>query len=393
MKICILTSSFPAYKGSTESIFVYEFARHLAKKSTVSVVCPVYKSSKLKKESFDNISVNRFQYFFPLRFQKLTEEGSIISNFKKSFIAKLQFPFFLFFMFLKGLKISKKSDIIHAQWALSGLVGVFIKMFIKKPLIITIRGSDLKYALKSSLFKRIIMFVFRRADYIIAVSEDLKKDIALLGIENNKISMIPNGIDTDLFKLRSKALIRKKLKLPLDKKIILFVGRLTKDKGISYLIQAFNKLDHSFLLLLIGFGPDKPFFRKITEKNNNITFLGEKEHDQVAEYMNASDVFILPSLSEGRPNVILEAMASGLPIIATNVGGIPEMMQGNKNGFLIKKSNVNDIITAVRKIFDNPSKTKKMKLSNLKKIKEGQSSWDNTCKKHIKIYNSLMQRS
>jgi len=252
MKVCILTTSFPARKGSTESIFVYELVKHLAKKIKIKVVAPFYENSLFKKEKWGNFLIDRFQYFFPVKYQILTKKGGIMPNLKKSVLAKIQFPLFLFFMFLKGLKVSRKCDLIHAQWSLSGLIGILIKFFNRKPLILTVRGSDINYPIKSKISKKVLQIVLKKCDHVVAVSESLRQKVLSLNIDKGKTSVINNGVDTDLFKKRSKNIVREKLGLPKNKKICLFVGRLIKDKGLKYLIEAFQGLGPQYLLLLIG---------------------------------------------------------------------------------------------------------------------------------------------
>ena len=152
MKICVITTSYPAYKGHFQSPFVYELTKNLVKnKQNVEVVCPFYKISKSKQETIEGIKIHRFQYAYPRFFQKLTSGGGIPSNMKSSFLAKIQLPFFLLSMMIKSFKVAKKCDIVHAQWALSGLIGVFIKKIYKKPLILTTRGAAVDLALKKNL--------------------------------------------------------------------------------------------------------------------------------------------------------------------------------------------------------------------------------------------------
>ncbi|MBW2966182.1 glycosyltransferase, partial [Candidatus Woesearchaeota archaeon] len=211
MKICILTTSFPAYKGHFQSPFIYSLAEALSEKVEIEIVCPFYKESKNKFEVWNNIKINRFQYFYPKSLQKLTSKGGIPSNLKSSFISKMQFPFFLLSMFLKSRKVVNKCDIIHAQWALSAFIGVFLKKLYKKPLILTTRGAAVNLALKNKLSRKILNYILRNCDYITPNNYHHKQIISKLGIPKNKIKTIPNGVDINLFKPRNKEISRKKL--------------------------------------------------------------------------------------------------------------------------------------------------------------------------------------
>ncbi len=381
MKICILTGSYPAYKGHLQSPFIYSLTKALAKHIDIEVVCPFYKESKNKFEVLDNIKVNRFQYFWPVSLQKLTTKGGIPTNLRKSWLARFQLPFLISSMFFKGLKISSKCDIIHTQWSLAGLVGVLIKKIINKKIIVTTRGSDVKMAIKNIFFRSIIKFVFKNADKITTVSEDLKKDIIKLGINENKVVMIPNGVDSTIFKKQKK----NKLNIP-DKKTILFVGHLIKEKGLIYLIDAMKNIQDA-QLLLIGEGNDEQLLKNRSPKN--VLFLGTKSQKELADYYNAADIFILPSLSEGRPNTVLEAMASQTPIIATSVGGIPELIINNKTGLLIKPKSTQDIINSITKLLNNDKLREQLATNAGKFIINNKLTWELCAENYIKEYKNL----
>lgn len=393
----MLTTSFPAHKQGFQSIFILEIANSIAKKGIdVDVVTPYFKASKKKKkEKIRKINVHRFKYFLPTSLQVLREGGGIPSNLRRSWFARLQLPFFLFTYFLKGLKISKKCDIIHSQWSLSGLVGVFIKKITKKPLLVTVRGSDLNMSLKNPIFKRIIKFVFKNADKITTVGENLKKSILSLGISKEKVALTLNGVNTDLFKKRDKNKIRKKIGLHQTKKIILLVGWLVKEKGIGYLINSIPNLENKNIqLLLIGEGNDKKLFKKqiaLLKLKNNVFFLGTKSQEELVPYYNAADIFALPSLSEGRPNTILEAMASETPIISTSVGGIPELIINNKTGILIKPKNKIEIANSINKLLKNKKLQTKLGKNARKFIIDNKLNWEGCADKYIKEYKALLK--
>lgn len=394
MKVCILTGSYPAYKGHIKGIFVHALTKLLADKVNVQVVSPFYNESKKKNEVIDKIKVNRFQYFYPRKLQKLTSKGGIPANLKKSFLAKLQLLFFVSRMFSKGLKISNECDIIHAQWSLAGLVGTFIKKINRKKLIVTVRGSDVKMGGRNRIFRLILKFVFNNADNITTVSEDLRDDIIKMGVKKDKVIMIPNGVDSSLFKKRNQQEQKGKLKIgrKKGKKQILFVGHIIKEKGVGYLIEAVEKIkDENIELLLIGEGADEEEFREKTKnKKKKILFLGEKKQKQLAYYYNAADIFVLPSLSEGRPNTILEAMASEKPIIATNVGGIPELITDNKTGLLVKTKNIQDITDNITKLLDDKPLMERLASNARKFILDNKLDWQGCAENYYNLYKNTL---
>lgn len=397
MKVCILTTSFPAYKGHLQSPFVYNLTKALAAKGAeVDVICPFYKNSKNKEEVIDSIRIHRAQYFFPLFFQKLTSKGGVAAQLKSSLISKLQLPFFMLSLLLKTRKYTKKCDVIHAQWALAALIGVFYKKLYKKPLVLTTRGADITMSLKSKLLRKILIYVLNNCDAITTICGDFKDQMVKLGIKPDKITRISNGIDSE-FKPRDKELIRKRLKLPKDKKIILFVGWLIERKGIRYLVKAISpiiKKHKDTIFLIVGEGILKEELEKIIEKNNikkNVFFLGSKNPNEIPYWMNAADIFILPTLSDGRPNTVIEAMACGVPTITTNVPGPSEVVENNKTGLLINSRSAKDIEKSIIKLLENSKLREKYAKAAANWIKTKGWTWEACADKYLSIYKGTQK--
>ncbi len=392
MKSLILTNSFPAYKGDIQSPFVYRLAENLAKqKIDITVVCPYYKKSKAKKESFDGIKTRRFQYMFrPI--QTLTEGGGV-SSFMRSPWGFIQGCLFLTSMFFKGLKESKNADIIHCQWAFSAMPGYIISRIRGIPYIITLRGEDITLA-KKWIFKVVQKFLLRRASYINSNNKPLVDMVK----RNYKIStptvIIENGVDINKFKPRSKKEARKKLSLPENKKIILFTGWLIERKGIRYLLEGYSRVVKKHpesILLIIGEGPLKEKLQQTTKYlklENQVVFLGRKHPDEMPHYISACDIFILPSLAEGMPNVVMEAMASGKAVIATNVQGTLDLL--DNYGVLINPKSSNEIASSLDKLLKNPRLIEKLGKESRKSIIQRKLTWQESAKKYKKVYQEVL---
>ncbi len=393
MKIGILTNSYPAYKGHLQSPFIHELAKALAKENEVKVVCPYYGKFSKKKEIVDGVEIRRFQYF-PLRFQKLTEGGGMPSSLKASFIAKLNMPFFMISSILKSVKELRKCEVIHCQWTLSGVSGIFVKYLFRKPMILTTRGADL--TLKNNLFKTIIKFIFERCDFITPNNEDHVKIIEEMGIPKEKIFPIPNGIDIESFKPRNKNVMRNKFNLPSDKKIILFVGWLIERKGVNYLLDAASKIVKVIpdtLFIIIGNGILEEQLKSYSCElglREYVMFLGAKSSEEIPYWMNAADIFVLSSLSEGRPNVVAEASSSGLPVIATEVNGTPEIVEDSKTGFLIPSKDSDAIYNKLKILLENKKLRENMGKNGRKFILKKGYTWEKCALNYIEIYRRLV---
>jgi glycosyltransferase involved in cell wall biosynthesis len=397
MNVCIITSSFPAFKGHFQSPFIYSLADALSKRVSVDVVCPFYHCSESQEECWGDVKIHRFKYL-PLKMQTLISGGGIPSNFKKSFFAKLQLPLFFLCLFIKSLKYARSADIIHAQWSLTAMIGVLLKKIYKKPLVLTERGSSLNAAMEYRFTRMVLKWILENCDYITANSFNQISRIKSLGFEGN-VCAVPNGIDTDKFRPEDKNKARNRLGLPKDKRIILFVGWLVKGKGVDYLLESVKKIKVHFpdmLVVIVGGGLEFKNYKRYVSENGlerSVVFTGPKMSDEIPKFMNAADIFVLPSLSEGRPNVVAEAMACGLPVIATAVNGTPELIEDGIDGILIEPESPKDIEDAVLRLFGDTKLYEAIKSRARNSIMRKKITWNTTADNFFDIYNEVIVKS
>lgn len=370
MKIVILTAVFGIeHIGGTE-IASYYIAKHLAKKGhQVHIITSGNK--KLPKESMeDNFYIHRVSY------PKIPSLGILYFWLKLPWYIKKVNP-----------------DVVHCQSTQMGLPCFLAKKFFKTPYVVLGQGSDIYLHWK---FKKIIhKFVFNNADKVIALTEDMKKKIQ----ESYKkdVFVISSGINLEHFENLSKEIARSKLKINLNEKVIIFVGSLQIVKGLKYLIEAFKIVKYKIpelKLILVGEGDERKELERLVKKNQlekQITFMGNVLNNNIPEYMTASDIFVLPSLSEGFPLVILEAMASGLPIIATNVRGISEIIKEGENGFLVEPKNPEQIAEKILYLLPDEKLRERISLHNREKVKSY--SWDFVVGDLLKIYSLCLKNT
>jgi len=205
--------------------------------------------------------------------------------------------------------------------------------------------------------------VLKNIDYFYALSQE---EIDYLEkVAHNSITRFQTmGIENYYFGNMKKDVARKKLKWPLNKKIILFLGRLIPVKGITYLIDAMKNLK-DIELKVIGWGDQEQEYKDYAKSKNlkNVEFLGSFFHREKLPYLSGADIFILPSSKEGASVSVMEAMARNLPIITTDIGGMPLMVRNEKEGIVVRQKNSEDIVKAVREIL-------KWKKKNVKKSAE-----------------------
>ncbi|MFA5316563.1 MAG: glycosyltransferase family 4 protein [Dehalococcoidales bacterium] len=193
---------------------------------------------------------------------------------------------------------------------------------------------------------------------IIAVSEDIKSTLISRNIKEKRIVVIPNGIDVDKYDIDvNEKTVKDKLGITDDKIVICCIGRLSPQKGHFYLLNAAKEVIKAYrnvIFLLVGDGPLKKDLENLSSElgiKNNIIFTGYR--DDVKDILGISRLFVMPSSSEGTPMALLEAMASGRAVIATNVGGIPEVIKDGFNGILIKPKDAKGMAEAIIRLLGN----------------------------------------
>jgi len=312
----------------------------------------------------------------------------------KCSLFKALMMFIFAFPTMLGLRKRFGFDLIHAHhiWP-DGFLAVFFGRIFGKPVVITSHNPLLLRYLNQPIVSRIIRYVVRQADCIIAVSISQKKKILVFDSSvEKKIKVIPNGVDLSDFKPMASGFTRKKIGFNVGSSAITFVGRLDPVKGVSYLLEAIKKLDESGLkinLLVVGEGCELANLKKLTLDlglSEKVFFAGARPHNEIALWMNACDVFVLPSFDEGWPTVFFEAMACGKPIVATNVGGSPEVIKSTDFGFLVPPGNSTALAEAIKKAL-----AKKWDKSKILAY-AGKHSWSEIAKRTFRVYEDVLKQ-
>lgn len=368
MKIVILVLGFlPKWIGGSE-IDAYNLAKGLSRRSHEVNVITMWDRGLPKKRMENGFFINRIK----------TPEIFILRTFLYS---------------IKSLFLIKKinPEIIHVQgcsiYDARGITAVLAKLILKKSYVLWCQGSDVYLAGK---LKRVASkLLLRNADAIIALTGDMKNEIQ--SIHNSHVFLVPCGVDLGMFRNMPKENIgNKKLKT------IIFVGRLHPIKGVKYLIEAMNIIlqEKTVKLLIVGDGEERKNLEKQVRElylEEFVNFVGEVQNSEIPSLMNASDIFVLPSLSEALPTTILEAMAAGLPIITTNVRGLPEIVKDNENGFIIEPKNPKQIAEKVLLLLENKELWDRISRNNKEKVNIY--NFDNITCEIEKIYKLALKKS
>jgi teichuronic acid biosynthesis glycosyltransferase TuaC len=353
MKILLISNLFPNSAEPLRGIYTYQIVKELDKVCDIEVIAPLpwvphYVGNRIKlkychadvpkKEKLGGITVYHPRYLVIPK----------ILGFMHSV-----FLFFPLLRLVKHIQQNREFDLINAHWIFpDGVAAVWLARRLDKPVILTGLGCDLNLYSTMAFRKIQIVRALQEADLVTVVSKNMKRRIISLGIRGERVNVIPNGIDLKLFDVMDRKWARNYLSLNHKSRIILTIGTQDEVKGTKYLIEAFDMLRRSekgrLLLILIGDGPLTEFLVSMSKDLGlceNVLFLGKKPHNEIPLWLNAADAFCLPSIREGHPNVVLEALACGVPVVASNVGGIPEMI--NDNGVLTLPADSNDLCTGL----------------------------------------------
>lgn len=376
MKICVITDRWFPYWGGGQ-VHISEIAKLLAEKYEDEI--HIY-TRKFKKDGISYIK----DYELQNGKIKIFRVGPK-SNFENH-IVRIATLFSLAFGALKGHR-KYGYDIFHGHSYFSAIPLKIISLMTGKKCVFTVHSTVFtdKNACIAGLIERVLLAKIK-FDLEIAVNRNF------IGRFDNKneIVYIPNGVDMSKFGLL-------KQKGHSDKFTILFVGRLVEEKGLKFLIDALeifkNRTKRAFDLKIIGEGNLYSWLSDYTKKKNlyrHVKFFGKKEGKELAEEYARADLFILPSLSEGFPLVLLEAMAAKLPVIATNVGMNSEMILNNKNGFIIDARNSESLADAILQASGfSVQDLQKMGEISHETIKHNY-TWDIVADKTRKTYISLL---
>ncbi len=378
MKIAHINMFYLPTFGGVEQV-MYELAQRQVKQGhEVHVFCcdsDKNKRIKLKKEIIQGVHIHRFPYWFRLSLSTFIWP-SLLWRFKGKFdiihTHVSGHAYILFAGILSKLNKSKHIHTTHCSWT-----GAEFRPLILRPFLF----------LNNLIFNKIS---FKLVDKVIAITP-WELDILNKYIKNkNKIKVIPNGTDKILYKKVKKNNFKKQHKIK-EKKLVLFFGRLNPTKGAEKLaLAAINISKKRKDIAFIWVGPDEgkaQEVERLIKSHKNMKYLGAiRGKEKIAEMYQAADVYVLPSYREGLPLTLFEAMASGLPIVASPVNGVPYEVKEPENGFLVKYGDIKNLEKNILKILDNPKLAKQISKNNFKKSKDY--AWDLISKRYMEEYES-----
>ena len=369
MKILILSHLFPNESNPALGSFVQQQVRFLRKHCQLKVIAPIAWFPPIR-------GFGRWSRIGRVCSRELIDGLEILHPRYLLFPRKIFFSLYWisYLVMLFWTVRNRDFDLIHAHTAYpDGLAALLFGKAVKKPVLITAHGSDINlYPEESRIGKILVCFALRHCDAVVAVSSDLKNRIEKLGVNRAKLRVIHNGIDIALFSPMDKENAVSQKGLSRQNKRILYTGGLLPVKGVGVLIEAMSILAISrndIEMVLVGADKkgrtDREFIHMAKDLGlqEMVIFVTKVRNTEIPLWLTASDVFVLPSLSEGFGLSLVEALACGKPVVSTTCGG-PEDIVTEEVGILVPPGDAKALASAIAYVLDHPEKYDSVRISS-----------------------------
>lgn len=379
MNIVLTTDYFPPHVGGGVERVVFHLASELVRLGHEVAVVTLNTNGGEAEEVLNGIDVYRAK---PIELTRKIGVQSAVS------VDALK-------MILEVCRI-KRADVLHANnlYFFTTISACLIRRLIKKPLVTTLHVASItefegavRY-LAASYEKSIGRWLIHQSDHIVAVSNAVMRSAVSLGASSSKVSVVPNAVDTEEFRPARNKERNEVIRVAL-------VGRLVWNKGPQYLVEAAPSILHDFdhvEFLIVG---DGPMLEQLQER---VRSLGAERHfrfmglvPNVSEFMQKVDILVRPSLTDGMPLTVLEAMACGVPCVASKVGGTPEILTDGGTGFLVEPKNIEQLSSRISALLSDPRLRTAMG-RRAREFAERYYSWPRVAQRMIEIYRNVADK-
>lgn len=412
MRVAVLAHSFPRFPGDTHGPFVQRLSEELARLGhEVEVLVPY--DPEMRAHPGSPLVIHAFRYIWPDRLHRLGYSRTLHRDAGMKLAAWVEAP--LYFACatraLRRLVRTRRIDLVHAHWILpNGFIASRVARAIGVPYVVTLHGSDVFMAERTPLFGWMARRALAGAAHVTSCSADLRDRLLALGggaagaaSMRSKISLLPNGTDLPAAGEHAPAAARARLGLPVDGRVVAAVGRMVDKKGFAYLLEAAPTIlgGRDDVRLVLGGGGDLlPALSAQAAAlglGDRVQFTGPLSHPQVLDLLGAADVFVMPSVRDahgnvdGLPVVVLEAMAAGRPVVASDLAGMPLAVEHERTGLLVPEKDPAALAVAVGRVLDDSNLAHTLGEAGRRRV-ETELNWAAIARVHDQIYQEATRR-
>lgn len=392
--VLAFTSLFRTPNERVRAPFTSEFLRALGEFAEVSLVCPIpwapdvafirARSEWAKflkvpaRTSVDGVDVHYVQY--PL----LPRLSGVIQPWLEAQAARAA---------VAAIHARKPVDLVNGRFVFpDGVAAASMARSLHVPLILTALGTDINVYAQQRFKRGQTRRALLQAAHVTAVSPALADQIRDMGVQPQHLSAAVNGIDIDRFCPQGESVLRQRCHLAADRKVLVSLARLSSEKGLNVLLDAISLLkqrgDCDFTTVLIGDGPERAALEQQSRASgiaDVVHFAGEIDHASVPGWLRGADAFCLPSFREGTPNVVIEALASGVPVVSTDVGGTPLLLNPD-NGRLVPPHQAAPLAEAISEVVHGHWSVEKIRAS------VSHMSWRSEAQRMMNIIETILSQ-
>lgn len=411
LRIVMLTTSYPLYPGDTTAPFIEELAAHIAALGhEVQVALPAH--PRLRRGPRERgVGLHPFRYAPGLRrLQVWGYASSMTGDVGLKGTAYAAAPLALAASTVATARLVRRvrPDLVVAHWVIpNGPPAALAARLAGRPLVVSLHGSDVFLAERKAIIGREAGRVFRAAAAVTACSPDLAERATGLGADTARTITIPYGVDHDRFRPAApdeRAAVRQELGLRPDERLVLAGGRLVHKKGLDVAIDAFAtaamREAGPARLVIFGYGDLRHDLEAQATRlglADRVLFAGRIERDRTPALFAAADLFLLPSVHDhagnvdGLPNTLLEAMATGLPIIASNVVGVPTVIDDGVEGLLVPEGDAAALGSALAALLRDPARATALGQAARARV-ERDLTWPQIARRYLAVYREAIAR-
>lgn len=381
-RVLFITTAYPAHESDPRGQHVRRLAEHIAGLGMdLSVLAPTLPGAE-SSEVLGGVHIYRFRYS-PLGREQLAKGvAGIVPNLRAKPHLVAQLPLFMAQMTRHASAMAGDFDLIHAHWVYpTGWVARRIRRRLGIPVVVTAHGGDVNAAANNAALGRLVKSVGNSVDRVLAVSDDLVTKLKRIGVDNGNVMLSPLGVDLPPLPPRPRDTSAR----------VVFVGSLIHRKGVDVLLRALESVPEAAVQVeVVGAGPERAKLESYAaERGLPVHFVGSVAPADVAGRLQNADVFVLPSRSEGRPVAVMEAMAEGLAIVASDIPGNRELIDDSQNGLLFDLSDPSTCGTMLDQLARDPDRRHRLGLAARQSLVDRGLTATAAAERHVQLYEEL----